>query len=76
MVLPDISENARAWIFYGFGILCVAWAVVENFFNYPFQVYLGLMSLGLIVCIIVISWNNINLVLSGGHVRTDGVKIP
>ena len=76
MVLPDISESGRFWIFWGFGILCVVWAVVETFFDYPLQVYLGLMSLGLIVCILVISWNNINLVLSGGHVRTDGVKIP
>ena len=76
MGLPNINENARFWIFWGFGILSVVWGLVETFFDYPLQVYLGLMSLGLIVSIIAVSWNNMNLVLSGGSVRIDGINIP
>ena len=77
MGLPKISENAKFWIFYGFVILWTVWGLVDYFYDYSFQIYLGLLILVLIVWVGSICWNMINVVMPAGNFRFDNsIKIP
>lgn len=77
MVLPNLSDNFKFWVFWGFALLLIVWVVIDNFFDYGLQVYLGLLILGLIGFIGIVAWNNMNMLMPAGSVRLDNsIKIP
>ena len=72
-----VSDNVKFWIFYGFIILWCVWGIVDYFFSYAFQIYLGIVSLMLMVCIAIVGWRNMNMVMMAGSVRIDNsIRIP
>ena len=58
MGLPNVSEMAKAWIFYGAAILWTVWGIVDYFFSFAFPIFLGLMILVLIGWIVLIVKGN------------------
>lgn len=73
----ELSSDVGFWIFYGFIILALLWGVVNYFFEYSFQVYLGILILVLIVWAGATCWNMMNVVMSAGSVRIDNtIRIP
>lgn len=40
-----ISDDVKFWVFYGAMLLWMAWGVVNYFFEYSFQIYLGVLIL-------------------------------
>ena len=47
-------ENWKTLIFYGFLILWVAWGIVNYFFDYPIQLFLCLLILGVLGWVVII----------------------
>jgi hypothetical protein len=76
MKRSELSDDVKFWIFYGFILLVMVWGMVNYFFEYALQVYLGILILVLMVWVGATCWNMMNVVMPVGSVRTDGVKIP
>jgi len=69
-------ENFKFGVFYGAMLLWMVWGLVSYFFNYAFQIYLGLLILFLMGWIYLTWWKIANVVVSGGSVRIINNKIP
>lgn len=71
-----ISDDVKFWIFYGAMLLWMLWGIVNYFFDYASQIYLGLMIWGLMIWIGVVAYRRVNIVMNGGSVRIMNHRIP
>jgi len=71
-----LSDNVKFWIFYGFIILWALCGIVNYFFRYSFQIYLGLMILWLAGWIGIVYGRMRRTVMPAGNIDIKKINIP